>query len=123
MKVVVMRTDFAFVAVMMLAAVLLMGVALVGAAILRPKKPSKAKLETYECGMETVGDAWVQFRVQYYIFALIFVLFDVGGVFLFPFAVAYNSLPLYAVGIVCLFILTLLGSLLYAWRKGVLQWD
>ena len=118
-----MRTDFAFVAVMMLAAVLLMGVALVGASILRPKKPSKAKLETYECGMETVGDAWVQFRVQYYIFALIFVLFDVGGIFLFPFAVAYNSLPLYAIGIVCLFILTLLGSLLYAWRKGVLQWD
>jgi NADH-quinone oxidoreductase subunit A len=118
-----MRTDFAFVAVMMLAAVLLMGVALIGAALLRPKKPSKEKLETYECGMETVGNAWVQFRVQYYIFALIFVLFDVGGVFLFPFAVAYNSLPLYAVVIVILFILTLLGSLLYAWRKGVLQWD
>ena len=118
-----MRTDFSFVAVMMVAAVLLMGVALIGAALLRPKKPSKAKLETYECGMETVGDAGVQFRVQYYIFALIFVLFDVGGVFLFPFAVAYNQLPLYAVAIVSMFILTLLGSLLYAWRKGVLQWD
>jgi NADH:ubiquinone oxidoreductase subunit 3 (subunit A) len=118
-----MRTDFAFVGVMLLAALLLMGVALVGASLLRPKKPSKAKLETYECGMETVGDAWVQFRVQYYIFALIFVLFDVGGVFLFPFAVAYNALPFYAVGIVAAFVLTLLGSLLYAWRKGVLQWD
>jgi NADH:ubiquinone oxidoreductase subunit 3 (subunit A) len=73
--------------------------------------------------METVGDAWVQFRVQYYIFALIFVLFDVGGVFLFPFAVAYNALPLLAVGVASLFMLTLLGALLYAWRKGVLQWD
>jgi NADH-quinone oxidoreductase subunit A len=118
-----MRSDFAFVGVMLVAAILLMGVALVGAAILRPKKPSKAKLETYECGMETVGDAWVQFRVQYYIFALIFVLFDVGGVFLFPFAVAYNALPLYSIVIITLFVLTLLGSLLYAWRKGVLQWD
>ena len=108
---------------MIVAAVMLMGVALLGASLLRPKKPSKAKLETYECGMETVGDAWVQFRVQYYIFALIFVLFDVGGVFLFPFAVAYNSLPLYTVAIITVFILTLLGSLLYAWRKGVLQWD
>jgi NADH-quinone oxidoreductase subunit A len=108
---------------MLVAAILLMGVALVGAALLRPKKPSKAKLETYECGMETVGDAWVQFRVQYYIFALIFVLFDVGGVFLFPFAVAYNALPLYSIVIITLFVLTLLGSLLYAWRKGVLQWD
>jgi NADH-quinone oxidoreductase subunit A len=118
-----MRSDFAFVGVMLVAAILLMGVALVGAALLRPKKPSKAKLETYECGMETVGDAWVQFRVQYYIFALIFVLFDVGGVFLFPFAVAYNALPLYSIVIITLFVLTLLGSLLYAWRKGVLQWD
>jgi NADH:ubiquinone oxidoreductase subunit 3 (subunit A) len=118
-----MRTDFAFVGVMLLAAIVLMGVTLVAAALLRPKKPSKAKLATYECGMETVGDAWVQFRVQYYIFALIFVLFDVGGVFLFPFAVAYNSLPLFAVAVIALFMLTLLGSLLYAWRKGVLQWD
>ena len=118
-----MRTDFAFVGVMLLAAIVLMGVTLVAAALLRPKKPSKAKLATYECGMETVGDAWVQFRVQYYIFALIFVLFDVGGVFLFPFAVAYNSLPLFTVAIIALFMLTLLGALLYAWRKGVLQWD
>ncbi|HEY3342589.1 MAG TPA: NADH-quinone oxidoreductase subunit A [Anaerolineae bacterium] len=118
-----MRSDFAFVGVMIVAAILLMGVALLGAALLRPKKPSKAKLETYECGMETVGDAWVQFRAQYYIFALIFVLFDVGGVFLFPFAVAYNALPFYSIVIITLFILTLLGALLYAWRKGVLQWD
>ena len=118
-----MRSDFAFVGVMLVAAVLLMGVALVGAALLRPKKPSKAKLETYECGMETVGNAWVQFRVQYYIFALIFVLFDVGGVFLFPFAVAYNALPIFSIVVIAMFILTLLGSLLYAWRKGVLQWD
>ena len=117
-----MRTDFAFVGVMMVAAVILMGVTLLAAAQLRPKKPSKAKLETYECGMETVGDAWVQFRVQYYIFALIFVMFDVGGVFLFPFAVAFNSLPLYTVVVACLFIMTLLGALMYAWRKGVLQW-
>ena len=118
-----MRSDFAFVGVMLVAAAVLMGVTLVAASLLRPKKPSHAKLETYECGMETVGDAWVQFRVQYYIFAIIFVLFDVGGVFLFPFAVAYNALPLYSVFIISLFILTLLGALLYAWRKGVLQWD
>ncbi len=118
-----MRSDFAFVGVMLVAATVLMGVALIAASFLRPKKPSKAKLETYECGMETVGDAWVQFRVQYYIFALIFVLFDVGGVFLFPFAVAYNALPLYAIVVIALFVLTLLGALLYAWRKGVLQWD
>ena len=100
-----------------------MGGALLAAALLRPKKPTKAKLDTYECGMETVGDAWVQFRVQYYLFALIFVLFDVGGVLLFPFALAFNQLPMYSVIIMTLFALTLLGALLYAWRKGVLEWD
>ena len=118
-----MRTDFAFVGVMLISGVLLMGGALLAAALLRPKKPTKAKLDTYECGMETVGDAWVQFRVQYYLFALIFVLFDVGGVLLFPFALAFNQLPMYSVIIMTLFALTLLGALLYAWRKGVLEWD
>jgi len=118
-----MRTDFAFVAVMLVTAFLLMGVAVLAASFLRPKKPNKAKLETYECGMETVGDAWVQFRVQYYIFALVFVLFDVGGVLLFPFAAAFNALPLYAVLVAALFLLTLLGALLYAWRKGALEWE
>ena len=73
--------------------------------------------------METVGDAWVQFRVQYYLFALIFVLFDVGGVLLFPVAVAYNQMPAWTALVISLFALTLLASLLYAWRKGVLEWD
>lgn len=118
-----MRTDFAFIGVMLVTAFLLMGVALFAASLLRPRKPSQAKLETYECGMETVGDAWVQFRVQYYIFALIFVLFDVGGVLLFPFAVAFNVVPLYAVLVVTVFLGMLMTALLYAWRKGALQWD
>lgn len=118
-----MRTDFAFVGVMIVTAALLMGVTLIAASLLRPKKPSKAKLDTYECGMETVGDTWVQFRSQYYIFALIFVLFDVEAVLLFPFAVAFNAVPLYAVIETIIFILLLLAGLLYAWRKGVLKWE
>jgi NADH:ubiquinone oxidoreductase subunit 3 (subunit A) len=118
-----MRTDFAFVGILLVVAFLLMGVALLGSALLAPKKPNKAKTATYECGMETVGDTWVQFRVQYYLFALIFVLFDVGGVLLFPFAVAYNSVPVWSFIVVSLFVLTLLASLFYAWRKGVLEWE
>ena len=98
-----MRTDFAFVGVLLVAAFLLMGVALVAAALLRPKKPNKDKLSTYECGMETVGDAWVQL--------------------LFPVAVAYNQMPAWTALVISLFALTLLASLLYAWRKGVLEWD
>lgn len=108
---------------MLVTAGLLMGVTLIAASILRPKKPSKAKLETYECGMETVGDTWVQFRVHYYIFALVFVLFDIEAVLLFPFAVAFNSVPLFAVVETVIFILILLAALIYAWRKGVLRWE
>jgi NADH-quinone oxidoreductase subunit A len=118
-----MRTDFAFVGVMIVTAALLMGVTLIAASLLRPKKPSKAKLETYECGMETVGDTWVQFRVQYYVLALVFVVFDIEAVLLFPVAVAFNALPWLAVINLILFILILLIALLYAWRKGALDWE
>ena len=72
--------------------------------------------------METVGDTWVQFKVQYYIFALVFLIFDVETVFLFPWAVAFGALPLFAVFEGILFILILVGALVYAWRKGSLEW-
>ena len=90
---------------------------------LRPNKPNPAKQETYESGMQTIGDTWIRFKVQYYIYALIFVVFDIEAVFLFPFAVALNQLPLYTLLWVIIFILLLFDGLLYAWRKGALQWS
>lgn len=90
--------------------------------LLAPRKPNAVKLSTYECGVETVGETWVQFKVQYYIYALIFVIFDIEAVFLFPWAVAYNQLQFYMVLEGVLFILILGGGLLYAWRKGALEW-
>jgi NADH:ubiquinone oxidoreductase subunit 3 (subunit A) len=92
------------------------------AALLSPHKPNSIKQSTYECGVETVGETWVQFKVQYYIFALVFVVFDVEAVFLFPWAVAYSMLPLYMVLEGVLFILILAAGLIYAWRKGALEW-
>ena len=56
-----------------------------------PKKPNPVKTDTYECGLQTIGDTWVQFRAQYYIYALVFVVFDIEAVFLFPWAVAYDK--------------------------------
>ena len=91
--------------------------------LLRPKKPNPVKQETYESGMETIGDAWVQFKAQYYIYAIIFVVFDVEAVFLFPFAVALNQLPMYALVWAAVFILLLVDGLLYGWRKGALHWN
>ena len=90
--------------------------------LLGPKKPNAIKNATYECGVETVGDAWVQFKVQYYIFALVFLVFDIETVFLFPWAVAYNKLPLFAVVEGVIFIAILGVALIYAWRKGALEW-
>lgn len=95
---------------------------IIGGVLLAPHKPNRIKNSTYECGVETVGDTWVQFRIQYYIYALIFVIFDIEAVFLFPWAVAYRQLELYMVLEGVLFILILAGGLLYAWRKGALEW-
>lgn len=87
-----------------------------------PKKPNSLKQATYECGVETVGDTWVQFKVQYYIYGLIFLVFDVEIVFLFPWAVAYNQLSLFAFFAGLLFIFLLADALVYAWRKNALEW-
>lgn len=90
--------------------------------LVAPKKPNPVKQSTYECGIETVGDSWVQFKAQYYIFALVFLIFDVETVFLFPWALAINKLPLFAVLEGILFILILVAGLIYVWRKGMLEW-
>ena len=90
--------------------------------MISPKKPNPVKQETYECGIETVGDSWVQFKAQYYIFALVFLVFDVEAVFLFPWAVKLGQLGLYAVIEGIIFILILVAGLVYTWRKGMLEW-
>jgi NADH-quinone oxidoreductase subunit A len=87
-----------------------------------PRKPNRIKLQTYECGIETVGESWIQFKVQYYLFALVFLIFDVETVFLYPWAVAFNALPIFAVLEGVLFVLILVAALVYAWRKGALEW-
>jgi len=90
--------------------------------VLGPHRPNPIKQQTYECGIETVGDTWVQFKVQYYIYALVFVVFDVEAVFLFPIAAAFGQLGLFAVFEVALFVILLAGGLAYAWSRGVLEW-
>ncbi len=116
-------SDFTFVGILILIAILLPGAGLGIAWLIRPKKPNPVKQSTYECGIETIGDAWVQFRAQYYIYALVFVVFDIEAVFLLPWAVAYNQLPLYALVEAIIFVVILLLALVYAWRKGALRWS
>jgi NADH:ubiquinone oxidoreductase subunit 3 (subunit A) len=118
-----MLNDWAFIGLFLLMAAIFPGAPIIlNSLILGPKKSNPVKNSAYECGIETVGDTWVQFKVQYYIFALVFVVFDVETVFLFPFAVAFEQVTLFMVFEVVLFILVLAGALVYAWRKGALQW-
>jgi len=90
---------------------------------LAPKKPSKDKQATYECGLASQGDPWIQYHVQYYIYALVFVIFDIETVFIYPWAVAFKKLGLFAFVEMVLFIAILAFGLVYAWKKKMLEWD
>jgi NADH-quinone oxidoreductase subunit A len=118
---VTLLSDYNFIGVFLVVALIFPFVALGLAWLLRPKKPNPVKTETYECGLQTIGDTWVQFRAQYYIYALVFVVFDIEAVFLFPWAVAYDKLGLWALVEVFFFLAILTVGLVYAWRKGALR--
>ena len=92
------------------------------AKLVRPSRPTKVKLQNYECGETPIGSSWIQYNVGYYIFALIFVIFDVEVVFLFPWAVAFGKLGLFALIEMFIFLIILIFGLVYAWRKGALKW-
>ena len=89
---------------------------------LRPNRPDPVKSDTYECGVETEGDALVQFHVRYYVVALLFVIFDVEAVFLYPWAVAFRQLGLFAFVEALLFLVVLFIGYVYAWRRKALEW-
>ncbi len=88
----------------------------------RPKVPNVVKEDTYECGVETEGPTWVQFNFRYYLVALIFVIFDIEVIFLFPLALALDSVAYFGLVAGLIFIGTLALGLLYEWRKQALEW-
>lgn len=93
------------------------------ASVLSPSNPTKGKLTTYECGVDPVGSGWSQTYVRYYIFGLLFVIFDVEAVFIFPWALISEQLGLFGLVAILLFMLTLVEGLFYAIKKGVLVWE
>jgi NADH:ubiquinone oxidoreductase subunit 3 (subunit A) len=117
-----MPNDWLYIGIFLLLAPIFPALALLIPRIIAPRKPNPLKNQTYECGIETHGDTYVKFKVQYYIFALVFLIFDVELIFLYPWAVAFGVLPLFAVVVGILFILILVAGLAYAWRKGALEW-
>ncbi len=88
-----------------------------------PRKPNPIKSLTYECGMETIGDSWVQFNTRYYLYALVFVIFDIETVFLYPWAVAFRQLALFGFIEMLIFVAILVVGYVYAWKKKALEWS
>jgi NADH:ubiquinone oxidoreductase subunit 3 (subunit A) len=87
-----------------------------------PRKPGQDKNATYECGLESKGDAWIQFKPEYYLYAIIFLIFDVETIFLLPFAVSFGGLGAGAFISLMVFLFLLVSGLAWAWLKGVLTW-
>src|SRR6478672_9302037 len=90
--------------------------------LLRPRRPQPQKYIPYESGVDPVGTGWSQSQIRYYVFALLFVLFDVEAVFIFPWAVQLEALAVFGLVEMIVFIVILALGLVYAWRKGVLRW-
>lgn len=117
-----MQTEWLFIGIFLAIGLVFPAVPIILAYFISPHKSNPLKNDTYECGIETVGEAWVQFKAQYYVFALVFVVFDVETVFLFPWAVAFKNMPFFMVFEGIVFIALLVGALVYIWRKGALEW-
>ncbi len=115
--------NYVIVAIFIALGILLPVAALTIGRLLRPNKPYAEKQTTYESGNEPVGEGHVRFNIRYYLFALMFVVFDVETVFLYPWAVAYNRLGLFALVEMLIFVALLAIGLIYAWKKKVLQWN
>ncbi|WP_169084753.1 NADH-quinone oxidoreductase subunit A [Paenibacillus sp. PL91] len=115
--------NYVVVAIFIGLGILLPVVALTVGRLLRPNKPTELKQTTYESGNEPVGEGQVRFNIRYYLFALMFVIFDVETVFLYPWAVAYNKLGLFVLIEMLIFAGMLFIGLLYAWKKKVLKWN
>jgi NADH-quinone oxidoreductase subunit A len=115
-------TAYAAVLAFLVVAVAFLVVNLLVWKLIRPSRPSEEKLTTYECGENPTGSAWIQFNIRFYVFALIFIIFDVEAVFLLPWAVVFRELGVLAFAEGLVFIAILAVALAYVWRKGDLEW-
>lgn len=118
-----MLTDFGRILIFVLIGALFTAGGLIASWLLRPRRPYPEKLSTYECGEEPVGQPWVRFNIRFYVVALIFIVFDVEVVFLFPWALVFKELGMFAFVEMAVFLGILIVGYAYVWRKGDLDWD
>ncbi|MDA3936831.1 MAG: NADH-quinone oxidoreductase subunit A [Actinomycetota bacterium] len=117
-----MQMDYLIIGAFVLIGLVFTAATVMASNVLSPSAPSEAKGETYECGSTPVGPPWVQFRVGYYVYALLFLVFDIETVFLYPWAVAFGKPGLFILVEMVIFIAILAAGLAYAWKEGALQW-
>ena len=117
-----MYRDFGTVLVAVILGIIMVAIPLLIQKLIAPSKKSKDKLQTYECGEEAEGSAWLQFNIRFYVIALIFLIFDVEMVFLFPWAVVFKELGLLALIEMGIFLIILIAGLAYVWVKADLDW-
>lgn len=113
---------FIFLIVVALTAIALVVLAMTVARLVGPRSYNPQKAEPYECGIPTRGKSWVQFRAGYYLYAILFLIFDIETVFLFPWAVVAAEAGVYALAGLAFFLTVLILGLAYAWKKGALEW-
>jgi NADH-quinone oxidoreductase subunit A len=118
-----MLTEFGKVFIFLIIGALFVAAGMFVSWILRPHRPYPGKIAPYECGEDPVGDAWVRFNVRFYVIALIFLIFDVEVVFLFPWALVYRNFGLFGFFEMAVFLGILIVGFVYVWVKGDLDWD
>lgn len=118
-----MLTEFGRVLIFLIIGGVFVAAGLIFARLIRPHRPYPSKLSTYECGEEPIGNSRVRFNVRFYVVALIFLIFDVEVVFLFPWALVFNELGWFAFVEMVVFLAILFVGYAYVWRKGDLEWD
>ena len=118
-----MLTDFGRILLFFILGAIFTGAGLVTAMIIRPSRTYADKLSTYECGEEPIGESWVKFNIRFYVIALIFLLFEVEVVFLFPWAMVFKSYGVFAFVEMLVFLAILVVGYAYVWVKGDLEWD
>ncbi len=118
-----MLGDYLPILVLFLIATFIAVFVIVLSAVLGPRKSTRRKLAPYESGMEPIGSAQRRFGVKFYVVAMLFIIFDIEVVFLFPFALVFRDLGLYGLGVMGVFLLILIIGFVYEWKKGALRWE
>jgi NADH-quinone oxidoreductase subunit A len=118
-----MLTDFGIILLFFIIGFVFVAAGLITAALIRPNHPNPIKNSTYECGEEPIGKPWIKFNTRFYVIALVFIIFDVEIVLLFPWAVVFKELGWFSYISMLVFLVILFIGLVYDWGKGYLEWE